>query len=162
MERQSLNQRNINANGKKITAKQFIDEARNWVGTPFQHQGRKKGVGVDCVGLVIGVAHELQMTEDDYNGYSDQAFPKLMQALLDEHGIKVPTSEMRPGDVLFLRYMEPQHLAIFTEKNTIIHADNTTAARQAYGKMGRCIEHILNDRWRRRIIAVYRVPGVEP
>lgn len=32
--------------------------ASGWLGTPFQHQGQCKGVGVDCLGLVIGVLRE--------------------------------------------------------------------------------------------------------
>jgi cell wall-associated NlpC family hydrolase len=38
-----------------------VTEARTWVGTPFKHQGRTKGVGVDCLGIVLGVAEELDI-----------------------------------------------------------------------------------------------------
>ena len=34
----------------------IVTEARTWVRTPYHHQARLKGVGVDCAGLVIGVA----------------------------------------------------------------------------------------------------------
>ncbi len=27
----------------------------DWLGTPYRHQGRRKGVGCDCLGLVLGV-----------------------------------------------------------------------------------------------------------
>ncbi len=33
-----------------------VRTARTWLGTPYHHQGRLKGVGVDCAGLLIGVA----------------------------------------------------------------------------------------------------------
>ena len=29
--------------------------ARSWLGTPYRHQGARKGVGCDCLGLVRGV-----------------------------------------------------------------------------------------------------------
>lgn len=39
----------------------IVAEARSWIGTPFAHQGRKKGQGVDCLGLLIGVAAALRL-----------------------------------------------------------------------------------------------------
>lgn len=33
----------------------MIEEALTWEGTPYQHKGRIKGVGVDCGGLVYQV-----------------------------------------------------------------------------------------------------------
>ena len=38
--------------------KQIIQTARQWLDTPYHHQARVKGVGVDCIGLVIGVCWE--------------------------------------------------------------------------------------------------------
>ena len=34
---------------------QVVAEARSWLGTPFQHQQALKGVGVDCLTLIIAV-----------------------------------------------------------------------------------------------------------
>jgi len=31
----------------------LIDEARTWLGTPYHHQPRVKGVGVDCAMLTM-------------------------------------------------------------------------------------------------------------
>jgi NlpC/P60 family putative phage cell wall peptidase len=33
----------------------ILEEARSWIGTPYQHQASLKGVGCDCIGLVRGV-----------------------------------------------------------------------------------------------------------
>jgi len=33
----------------------IIDRAIGWLGTPYHHKGRKKGVGVDCGGLIYEV-----------------------------------------------------------------------------------------------------------
>ena len=33
----------------------ILAEALSWVGTPYRHQGSRKGVGCDCLGLVLGV-----------------------------------------------------------------------------------------------------------
>ena len=44
----------------------IVREAREWLGTPFRHQGRRKTSmdhkgGVDCLGLLIGVAKECDL-----------------------------------------------------------------------------------------------------
>ena len=37
------------------TSERVTAEARDWRGTPYRHQGRRKGGGCDCIGLVLGV-----------------------------------------------------------------------------------------------------------
>jgi len=37
----------------------IVSEAREWLGTPWQHQASLKGVACDCVGLVRGVYTEV-------------------------------------------------------------------------------------------------------
>lgn len=37
---------------------QIVCSARKRIGTPFKHQGRKAGVGLDCIGLVVDVFKE--------------------------------------------------------------------------------------------------------
>ena len=44
-----------------------VAAALAWTDTPFHHQARLKGVGVDCVGLVIGVARELGLIAPDFD-----------------------------------------------------------------------------------------------
>lgn len=33
-------------------ARQVLEIAESWIGTPYRHQGANKGVGCDCLGLV--------------------------------------------------------------------------------------------------------------
>jgi len=40
-----------------------VEEARRWIGTPFKHAGRIKGVGADCNGFLAGVYHATGMCE---------------------------------------------------------------------------------------------------
>jgi hypothetical protein len=62
----------------------ILREARTWLDTPFCHQGRKKGVGVDCLGVLVGVARALRLRAADgsflathdslaYGHYPDEA-----------------------------------------------------------------------------------------
>lgn len=48
---------------------QIVASARSIIGTPYVHQGRVKGVGVDCVGTILIVAKELNLTQFEISGY---------------------------------------------------------------------------------------------
>jgi len=142
------------------TVKDVIKEARTWIDTPFHHQGRIKGRGADCVGLIIGVAHALNLTDWDYQTYNRDPLPGMMKQLLDEQMITVDPKEMKPGDILYLRFSLPQHLALLTEDDTIIHINERIAPRKREEQMGRCVEHRLSNMWRQRIVGVYRYKGL--
>jgi len=36
-----------------------VDEAKTWLGTPYQHKGRVKGIGCDCGGIVYQIYNPL-------------------------------------------------------------------------------------------------------
>jgi hypothetical protein len=50
-------------------SEQILAAARSWLGTPWRHQGRLKGVAVDCGGLIIGVGKELGLLDFDIRAY---------------------------------------------------------------------------------------------
>ena len=127
------------------TGQDVVAEARTWIGTPFQHQGRVKGRAVDCAGLVVGVAHSLGFEIADMAGYARQPFGNLLKAICEAQGVKVDTPQ--PGDILLMRFVrEPQHLAVHAV-DTIIHS---------YQRAGKVTEHRMDNVWRDRIVAVYR------
>lgn len=132
----------------------IVAKAREYLGTPFRHQGRAKGLGVDCAGLVVCVARELGLTDFDTCDYGRHADGSRMRALLEAHLKRVPFAEARPGDVLYLWFVkEGQHLAFLTEIDPpyVLHA--TAAYRQV-------VEHRLDETWRARVAGAYRFPGV--
>src|ERR1044071_5635711 len=47
-----------------VRAQDIVEEALSWVGTPFAHQQRIKGAGVDCVNFVAEVARATGATPD--------------------------------------------------------------------------------------------------
>lgn len=100
-------------------------EAQSWIGTPFVWQGRVKGVGVDCKGLVAGVAQAVGRPEG-----------QSLEALAGDYGVRVdalrlrrglarlfdPASEIAPGDVLLLTMGgKPQHLGIAIDPRRMVH-----------------------------------------
>jgi cell wall-associated NlpC family hydrolase len=106
--------------------------------------------GIDCVGLVIKVAHDLGLSDFDETGYGRLPEGKRLLSGLNAHMDRVKDYQM--GDVLLMRFQtDPQHLAIVTDVG-IIHA--LTQGRKV-------LEHSLDDIWRARIIAAYSFRGLE-
>src|SRR5512135_255804 len=103
---------------------EIIAEARSWIGTPYRHQGRLKGIASDCVGFIICVPRALGLFPPDFdvNGYSRHPEPAVMRGFLDQYLDRVWPADPLPGDVLWLKPNRlPQHLAILTYDNRIIH-----------------------------------------
>jgi len=124
--------------------------ARTALGTPFLHQGRQPGRGLDCAGLVLWVGHALGLTDFELTNYPRLPEEDRLLDLAARAGF-IETRAPRPGDVHCLRLLQhPQHLAIATEAG-IIHACQ---------RRGQVIEHRLDTGWRARIVASYRYPGV--
>jgi NlpC/P60 family putative phage cell wall peptidase len=136
---------------KTVTRAEFVAEARTWLGSPYQHQGRLKGVACDCIGLVIGTAQALGLTDFDITGYGKRPDGRL-RPVMESQLEMVPLIDADAGNiVLFAWNAAPLHVGIFTDKSHIIHA---------YLPNRRVVENIIDDRWRSQIVAAYRVPGV--
>lgn len=139
-----------------VMGRDVADAARTWIGTPFVHQGRLKGVGVDCVGLVIGVARELGLTDYDFNAYGMQPDPRVLMREVEANLQAVPLGDAQAGDVLLFRFeREPQHFAIVVDT-----AASPWQIVHAHRKVGRCVQHGMDEIWRRRLLGAYRFPGI--
>lgn len=132
------------------TPQDIIDEARTWLATPFHHQGRVKGAGVDCVGLVIGVARALELADYNYSEpYGRIPNPNIMGRELRQN--MTPTVEIVPGCVLWFAFAAaPMHLGIVTDTG-LIHA---------YSLAGRVVETGLDPQWIARKRGAFLYPGV--
>jgi len=137
---------------------QIIEEARTWLDTRFQHQGRRKGMAVDCAGLIIGVAHEIGLLSGfDLRDYSMNPDGVTMKATLEAQMMPIKYRDLRPGDVIHLAFEKlPQHVAIITSVKPfyIIHADSQAAGG------GRVVENRLDSVWLGRLRGCYRFHGV--
>ncbi len=130
----------------------IVEKAREYVNTKFRHQGRIKGVGIDCAGLIVCVGKELGITEYDNREYGRLPNANRMENILKENLIEIQIHEALPGDVLFFAFdAEPQHVGILSENNYVIHS---------YAAVKKCVEHRIDDVWKDRIRAAYRYPGV--
>lgn len=136
-----------------MTADDIVTAARALVGVPFKHQGRTRN-GLDCAGLVVHVAATLGLKYTDHGGYARSPSDGLLESALDMQPcleLLPNKADMQAGDVLLMRFKEPQHLGIYTGEN-IIHS---------YSTVGKVCEHRLADVWKARIMRVYRFKGTE-
>jgi len=135
-----------------MTADDIIAAARECLETPFRHQGRRIGQGLDCAGVVAHVADRLGLHYDAPTNYGRTPYRGLLEATLDAQTCLDRVQVMQAGDVLLMKWKaEPMHLAVWTGE-TVIHA---------YESVGKCVEHGLDAAWRARIVRAYRFRGVE-
>lgn len=142
----------------KVTPQQIVAMARSRLGVEWRHQGRVNGVAFDCGGLPVDIAKELGLDVQDVTGYGRLPNPAVMRSALDANLDRVPGGRdaMQIGDVVWIRFdQEPQHLAIVGDYAvqpglfTLIHAHNLAG-------LNKVVEHRLDDKWRSRIVAVWR------
>ena len=134
-----------------MDAQKIIITARSWVGTRFHHQGRKKGIGVDCIGLIVGVAKELRYKVIDQADYQREPKDGELQAALEKYLIK---SELKPGCIaLFKLEKEPQHVGIISD-----YGKGELGLIHAYLQVRKVVEHNLDITWRKRIVGTYEFP----
>ncbi len=143
----------------------IVKQARTWLGTKYHHQGRLKksasnAGGVDCIGLVIGVADELAicdakgnlLSKYDLTDYSMQPEGEKLAYSIGTHLSPVEPNKMCLGDILLFKFWkEPQHVGILSRYPTgglgLIHCNSSS---------GSVVEQPLSDIWRRMITHVYR------
>lgn len=131
-----------------------LDEAaRRYLGVPWKHQGRDRVRGLDCIGLCVVCAQDLGWTVRDQSGYPRDPHGNVLEGALREHFARVP--DMRPGDVVSIRFAGPvRHVAIVGEYMygglSLIHSNS---------RVGKVVEHRLDDHWRNQIVNVYRRPA---
>lgn len=109
-----------------------IDEARTYKGTPYQHKGRVKGVGVDCGGMIYQIYTPLlgpfaPFPSDYAQDWSVHRDNELYLDFIKDHVISVPGPV--PGGLAMIQMGRNfAHAAVCTEKRTLIHAWGRTQA----------------------------------
>lgn len=131
-------------------ADEVIAAARECIGTPFRHQGRLPGVGLDCAGLGIVAANAAGIDIKDFAGYPRLPFDGMLKKMFDEQPQlkQIDKRDAQPGDVFIMRNShEPEHIAIASENGYIIHSS---------WNIRKVVEQRLDELLRNRIVYVYR------
>ncbi len=95
-------------------ANDIVYVANGLVGVPYRHQGRNSA-GLDCAGLVIVIAHLLDITDKDTKAYSRRPNAAEFTRFMLETGCKqLPYGRHEHSDILRLNSQGwPVHLGVY-------------------------------------------------
>lgn len=130
----------------------IVDTARGYLGTKYVHQGRVKGLGIDCLGLLICVGRELGFLPGDYDhqDYTHQPSHAEFMVGLEEYLVRIDIADAGPGDILMLDAGgSPVHVGFKTDRG-LLHA---------YAPAGKVVEHGLRAQFATSVRFAFRVPG---
>jgi len=117
------------------------------LGTPFHHQGRKKDVGLDCIGLVIIGLKAIDIKIKDRLDYGVRPDGVSLINAIKEHGGR-EVKNIQAGDILVFRYdNQPQHVAIALSDSELIHS---------FAPARKVVQTSIGDYWKRRLVAIFR------
>jgi len=149
----------------KITKADVVEKAREYLGTPFAHQGRVKGHAMDCVGILLCVGNALGLKDklgvpilkDDNKNYSAQPLNNFVHEECQRRLIEKPITAMQEGYAITMQAGSAFacHAGIVSENGGalyVIHAYN--------GGARKVVEHIVDEKWMSRIVGVFSFPGV--
>ena len=145
-------------------------QARTWLGTKFHHQGRIKKTsthkgGVDCLGLLMGVAKELALKSRDeitplhtLDNINYRAFPdsKFLRHQLKTHLYEIPKDKIKAGDIVLMNFdNSPQHLGIIS--NYPSDKSKEVGLIHSYAPAKKVIEHRLDKNWLEKIETAFSI-----
>lgn len=126
----------------------FVQAARSYLGVPFRHQGRNRVSGLDCAGLIIVSLQDIGKEPYDCTAYRSIPDPNVILQAAYKNAKPCTVEALQHGDVIVFRIGKlPQHLAIYTDKNTLIHSLRDKGV----------VEQKFNASWESRLIGVYSV-----
>ena len=129
---------------------EIVAEARKWLGTPYHHQGRVLGHGVDCYGVIemVGRAFGIEVPENiSYSRIPDE---RHLLGCMDKYAVRIAVQDMKPGDIVIMPFLsQMRHMGIVTDIG-VLHA---------WEPVGKVVEHALDGAWRRLIRRAYQYPG---
>ena len=140
----------------------FIAEVLSYVGTPWHHQGRLPGVGLDCPGPLICAARALGSVPPtfDVTGYARVPDGQALQGFCEAHMQRIAYADRQPGDALLVRFQHghPQHLGVLVE----MHDDRQYWVEAEAFRHKRVIKTrlVLTER-HTQLVGAYRVPGLD-
>jgi NlpC/P60 family putative phage cell wall peptidase len=140
-----------------MTPEAILAEARRWIGTPYRHAASLRGIGCDCLGLVVGIRRALGHPTHVPPSYAvDWAEATGTERLLqgcDRFLVAAGArpDDIRPGLLLLFRWRDARpasHLGLAVDRRAMIHAH----ARASVAEVA------ISPAWSRRLVALYRFP----
>jgi cell wall-associated NlpC family hydrolase len=113
---------------KEEIRKRLVEEAKSWIGTPYHHEARVKGAGVDCGMLLLEVFERVGLAPhvvpmhygpDFMMNRSEEWYVGLIMVYADE----IFSPPYFPGDVIVMKNGRIfSHGGIVIEWPLIVHA----------------------------------------
>ena len=128
---------------------------RGFVGTPYRHQGSRRGVGCDCLGLVRGVWRELYGAEPEQPGaytpdWAERGVGEPLIEAASRHFEPLDPAHAAAGDLVLFRWRAgtaAKHCGILDEGNRLLAYEGAAV-----------LSSPLTPAWARRIAAAFRFP----
>jgi len=139
-------------------AERIVAAAQSWLGTPYRHQGARKGVGCDCLGLVRGVWREVYGTETEAPGpyaadWAETGEGDPLMAAARRHCREKAQRPVAAGDLLLFRIrprLPARHCGIAVTPERFLHAYQGHAV----------VSSPLDPHWRRRLCGTFSFPDL--
>lgn len=150
----------MNRHGEDAVALAILAEATTWLGTPYRHQGSRRGVGCDCLGLVRGVWRAVYGVEPEQPGpyspdWAESGNGDPLFAAAVRHCMERSPGQQQPGDLIVFRWRAhhaAKHLGILLPQDTFLHAYEGHSV----------LASPLIPQWRRRIAGMFAFPSLSP
>jgi NlpC/P60 family putative phage cell wall peptidase len=140
----------------------IINDAKQWLGTPYKHQASMQNIGCDCIGLVYGVLKQNNLIPSEFNKEELRDYSRISKDFslitkFRKYFKEIDLDSAKSGDIFVMRFRKyPQHVGFldFSRSNNdrkeiyIIHS---------YQAIGKVVSHNLNDKWRSRIMTCFRI-----
>jgi NlpC/P60 family putative phage cell wall peptidase len=141
----------------------IIEAAKSYQGTPYLHGASMRGVGCDCLGLILGVWRDIYGAEPPplapyghdwmlplQAGDSQHRKNPLLEAA-QTYLVARPQGQREVGDVLLFRWRfdaPAAHLGILMSEDTFMHAHDGACVAQTH----------LHRWWQARLVGAYGWP----
>jgi NlpC/P60 family putative phage cell wall peptidase len=145
---------------ERMDGGRVVAAALAWVGTPYRHQGARRRVGCDCLGLVRGVWRDLYGDEPERPGayapdWAEAGGEDRLLAAARRHLVATDADAPFAGAVLLFRWrphLPAKHAAIALGADRFVHAYERRAVTVSF----------LVPQWRRRIAGIFAFPAWAP
>lgn len=146
-----------------ISRAEFVAVARSFEGTPYHHQGRVPGVGMDCPAPIIVDCWEcgIKPRTFDIQGYERGADGVTLKRYCDEHMEPISLEEAGAADVILCGFDKdggrPRHLGILVDptpnRRYWIHAEGWAHKKVMLSRL------VIGNGFM-RLVQAYHIPGV--
>jgi cell wall-associated NlpC family hydrolase len=105
----------LTANPYKLL--ELIHETKDWI---YKDHGKEPGE-VDCVGWTVHILRGLGHKIPSYHYQHGEPGAALFYHEYHKYCVSIKSQDKEPGDVVFIRFKEMAHLAIYAGGNRIAH-----------------------------------------